>query len=149
MCLTYAIHFYCTVIYCHRLRGNTFSPFSIISAQHQVSIIYAFYYRQSLQSMQLTVVVVCARGWLIPYHSTGAFSDYIYDREGENVSETICFVLVEILTQNNLDECHLLSMRTIFSSCHLITIDALSKFVLNEGSIDRKESKLIFVLSDF
>lgn len=144
MCLTYAIHFYCTVIYCHRLRGNTFSPFSIISAQHQVSIIYAFYYRQSLQSMQLTVVVVCARGWLIPYHSTGAFSDYIYNREGENVSETICFVLVEILTQNNLDECR-------FSSCHLITIDVLSKFVLKEvRPIEGKASwNEIFVLSDF
>lgn len=79
MCLTYATQFYlqrCAVIYCYRAWRNTFSPFSIISVQHEVSIIYAFYYWQSLQPIRLTVVAVCARGWLIPCPSTHASPDY-------------------------------------------------------------------------
>lgn len=96
LCYTFLLTPLYSYLLSHWLRGNTFNPFSIISARHEVSIIYAFYCWQSLQSMQLTVVAVCARGWLIPYPSTLASSDYLRSRRREVYQKLFVSALVEI-----------------------------------------------------
>lgn len=82
LCYTFLLTpLYSSYLLSHWLRGNTFNPFSIISARHEVSIIYAFYRWQSLQPMQLTVVAGFAPAADLSRTLLLSPPPIIYDRE--------------------------------------------------------------------